>query len=172
MKVSASVLCSALAALYLAAHLPSLAPSLEDIDSINFALGLREFDVAKHQPHPPGYPVYIALGRTSLSAIHAIAPSVPQVRAEALALAIWSAIFGAVAVAGAFLLFRTLERPPPNHRAVRLKPDTTSRGVRLQADRDAAVWSAALLGVVPLFWISGLRPMSDMVGLALALVAQ
>ena len=47
---------------YVAAHLPFLAPSLEDIDSINFALGLRDFDVAQHQPHPPGYPVYIALG--------------------------------------------------------------------------------------------------------------
>src|SRR5215212_2432177 len=143
MKVSASVLCSALAACYLVAHLPFLAPSLEDIDSINFALGLREFDVAKHQPHPPGYPVYIALGRTSLAAIRAVAPSLPEVRAEALALAVWSAIFGAAAVAAAFVLFRTLERPPPDDRAVRLKPDTTSRRVRLQADRDTAAWSAA-----------------------------
>jgi hypothetical protein len=161
MKVSASVLCSALAALYLAAHLPSLAPSLEDIDSINFALGLREFDVAKHQPHPPGYPVYIALGRASLAAIGAVAPSLPQVRAEALALAIWSAVFGAIAVAAAFLLFRALEPLPPDDRA---PPGA--------AWQESAVWSAALLAVVPLFWLSGLRPMSDMVGLALALVAQ
>ena len=43
-----------IAALYFAAHLPFLAPSLEDIDSINFALGLRHFDPALHQPHPPG----------------------------------------------------------------------------------------------------------------------
>ena len=55
----------AIAAVYLAAHLAFLAPSLEDIDSINFALGLRHYDVALHQPHPPGYPVYIALGRTA-----------------------------------------------------------------------------------------------------------
>ena len=55
----------AVAALYLAAHVPSLAPSLEDIDSINFALGLRHFDPALHQPHPPGYPVYMLLGHIS-----------------------------------------------------------------------------------------------------------
>ena len=46
-----------IAAVYLLAHLPFLAPSLEDIDSINFALGLRHFDPALRQPHPPGYPV-------------------------------------------------------------------------------------------------------------------
>ena len=34
----------AVAAGYLAAHLPSLAPTLEDIDSINFALALHEYD--------------------------------------------------------------------------------------------------------------------------------
>src|SRR5205085_240330 len=51
----------AIAVAYFVAHLPSLAPSLEDIDSINFAFGLHHFDPALHQPHPPGYPVYIAL---------------------------------------------------------------------------------------------------------------
>src|SRR5918994_218586 len=91
MKGSASVLCSLLAAAWLAAHLPYLAPSLEDIDSINFALGLRDFDVASHQPHPPGYPVYIALGRASLAAVGVAAPSLGEARAEAVALAIWSA---------------------------------------------------------------------------------
>src|SRR5262252_5664969 len=65
---------------YVVAHAVSLAPSLEDIDSINFALGLRRFDVANHQPHPPGYPVYIALGRASLAVIHTIAPSLDLVR--------------------------------------------------------------------------------------------
>jgi transmembrane protein TMEM260 (protein O-mannosyltransferase) len=32
-------------------------------DAVQFALALREFDVAKHQPHPPGYLLYVALGR-------------------------------------------------------------------------------------------------------------
>jgi hypothetical protein len=153
MKVSGSILCSAIAAAYLAAHLPFLAPSLEDIDSINFALGLREFDVARHQPHPPGYPVYIALGRASLLVVNIFAPSLEQARAEALALAIWSAIAGAVALASAFVLFSAIEPPGPG-------------------SRRAPLWAVALLAVSPLFWISGLRPMSDLPGLALAVAAQ
>ena len=160
MKGSASVLCSLLAAAWLAAHLPYLAPSLEDIDSINFALGLREFDVAKHQPHPPGYPVYIALGRASLVAVRALAPSLTEARAEAVALAIWSALAGIVALCAAWFFFRALQPPP----AGAMSPGATWR--------DTAPWATALLAVVPLFWISGLRPMSDMPGLALVLVAQ
>jgi hypothetical protein len=160
MKVSASVLCSLLAAAWLAAHLPSLAPSLEDIDSINFALGLRDFDVAAHQPHPPGSPVFMAMGRASLAVIRAVAPSLGQVRAEALALAIWSAIGGAIALVAAWRLCRTLDPPHPAGDPPRA------------AWHDVAPWAAALLGVAPLFWINGLRPMSDMAGLALVLTAQ
>ena len=36
----------------------------------------------------------------------------------------------------------------------------------------APIWAAALLAACPLFWLSGLRPMSDLPGLAAALVAQ
>jgi hypothetical protein len=32
-------------------------------DAVQFALALREFDIAKHQPHPPGYLLYVGLGR-------------------------------------------------------------------------------------------------------------
>ena len=83
---------------------------LEDIDSINFALGLRHFDPALHQPHPPGYPVFIALGRLSLALIVVVAPAMPQVHAEALALAVWSAIGGALAIAAAARLFLAIAR--------------------------------------------------------------
>lgn len=31
-------------------------------DSVNFALALERFDVRLHQPHPPGYAVYVLLG--------------------------------------------------------------------------------------------------------------
>ena len=77
----------ALAALFLAFHLPYLPQSLEDLDSINFALGIRRFDVARHQPHPPGYPVFIALAK----AVHTVVPS------EARALAILSVLAGSLA---------------------------------------------------------------------------
>jgi len=36
---------------------------LYDIDSVNFALALKRFDPSVHQPHPPGYFLYICLGR-------------------------------------------------------------------------------------------------------------
>ena len=139
----------ALGLAFLAAHLPFLAPSLEDIDSINFALGLRDFDVASHQPHPPGYPVYVALGRISLAAVTSFAPALETVRAEALALAVWSAAGGAAALIASHALFAALGGP-----------------------RGLALWATALLAVCPLFWISGLRPLSDLSGLGLALIAQ
>src|SRR5688572_32732053 len=80
-----------LSAAYLAAHLPSLAPSLEDIDSINFALGLRDFDPSRHQPHPPGSPVYIALGRALLAIVSGVGSTLSQTAAEALTLSLRSA---------------------------------------------------------------------------------
>ena len=137
-----------IATIYLVAHLAFLAPSLEDIDSINFALGLRHYDVAQHQPHPPGYPVYIALGRTAKAVLDAVAPSLGSPRAESLSLAIWSPIAGAVALIAAYLIFSAVSAS------------------------SMALWATALLAASPLFWLAGSRPMSDMPGLALALVAQ
>src|ERR1700756_5987532 len=36
---------------------------LYDLDSVNFALGIGHFDPRVHQPHPPGYFLYIWCGR-------------------------------------------------------------------------------------------------------------
>ncbi len=55
-----------LALIFIAAfvlYLVSRSPALDEWDSVQFALGLREFNLWKHQPHPPGYPLYIFLGR-------------------------------------------------------------------------------------------------------------
>ncbi len=38
-------------------------PFLYSWDSVQFALSIKEFDVIKHQPHPPGYILYSALLR-------------------------------------------------------------------------------------------------------------
>ena len=43
---------------------------LYDIDSVNFALALDRFDPSAHQPHPPGYFLYICLGRLSRVLFH------------------------------------------------------------------------------------------------------
>ena len=72
------------AAAYLVAQLLFLAPSLEDIDSIDFALGLRDFDPARIQPHPPGSPVYIELGRALLILVSGAWPSLSRTAAAAL----------------------------------------------------------------------------------------
>jgi hypothetical protein len=148
----------AIAAAYVAAHLPFLAPSLEDIDSINFALGLRDFDVAQHQPHPPGSPVYIAFGRALLPLVSGAWWSLGQTTAEALTLGIWSVIAAAIAIVAAAGVFSALDAGLPEGQRSRLLR--------------TAFWAAGLLAVCPLFWVSGLRPMSDLPGLAAALVAQ
>nr|CBH38538.1 hypothetical membrane protein, dolichyl-phosphate-mannose-protein mannosyltransferase family [uncultured archaeon] len=36
---------------------------LDEWDSVQFALGITDFNIAAHQPHPPGYPVYIFLAK-------------------------------------------------------------------------------------------------------------
>jgi 4-amino-4-deoxy-L-arabinose transferase-like glycosyltransferase len=43
---------------------------LYDLDSVNFALAIQRFDPRVHQPHPPGYFLYICLGRLLNIAFH------------------------------------------------------------------------------------------------------
>jgi hypothetical protein len=147
-----------MALLYFAAHLPYLAPSLEDIDSINFALGLRDFDIARHQPHPPGSPIYILLGRGMLAALSSVRSSLSQTAAEAFALGLWSAVGGGLALVAAAHLFAAAYANEPGE----------SRRPR----RAFTYWAVSLLAASPLFWLTGLRPMSDLPGLAAALIAQ
>jgi hypothetical protein len=52
-----------LAAVAVASRLPFRARLLPSWDAIQFALALGEYDVVKHQPHPPGYILYVALAR-------------------------------------------------------------------------------------------------------------
>lgn len=57
----------ALAGLVAATRLPLRTRYLLNWDADQFALGMQHFDVLHHQPHPPGYPGYIALGRALLT---------------------------------------------------------------------------------------------------------
>ena len=59
-----------LAALVLATRVPFRSHSLYDIDSVNFALGMRRFDPTVHQPHPPGYFLYVCAGRLVNAFMH------------------------------------------------------------------------------------------------------
>jgi hypothetical protein len=103
--------------------------------------------------------VYIALGRSARAVIRAVAPSRDAAQSEASALAIWSAVGSAVALLAAWSIFTGFDSSHP--RAV---PPTWWR--------QPATWGTALLAASPLFWITGLRPLSDMTGLALAMVTQ
>jgi hypothetical protein len=136
---------ASLVLVFLALHLPFLPPSLEDLDSINFALGVRDFDVARHQPHPPGYPVFIALAKASTPVLQAA--GVPS--AASRGLAVWSALSGAALVLLIFALLKTLDGQ----------------------DR-RAFWGMAFAVASPLFWFTALRPLSDTIGLAGAVAAQ
>jgi hypothetical protein len=132
-----------LAVLSLAAHLAFLPPALEDLDSVNFALGVRQFDVAHHQPHPPGYPLFIALAKIGTSALRAAGVQHPEARG----LAIWSAIAAGLLPIFLFIFFRAIDPGEDGRRAL---------------------IATMLTSCAPLFWFSGVRPLSDLAGLAAA----
>lgn len=131
-----------LAFVFLALHLPYLPASLEDLDSINFALGIRQFDVAHHQPHPPGYPVFMLIAKT----VHAVVP------AEADALALVSVAGGALGVLALVALFRRLD------------------GSGAPVSWSVAAVGVAM--TTPLYWFTAVRPLSDSSGLAVAIAVQ
>ena len=55
---------AALVAATVATRLPFMTQTLYAFDSANYALAVRDFyNVAFHQPHPPGYPLYVFFAR-------------------------------------------------------------------------------------------------------------
>jgi hypothetical protein len=155
------------AAAFLAAHLFLLVPGaglgpngdgaiaflssdLDDIDAVNFAMGVHRFDVALHRPHPPGYPLYILLGKLSYRTLDASVGQTSGTSTMARSLAFWSALAGALAAFPLCRLFRLLAPDDP----------------RVPA-------GAVLIALTcPLYWFTASRPLSDMVGLAAALGVQ
>jgi hypothetical protein len=140
---------AAIALLFLVTHLRALPQTLEDIDSINFAMGVEDFDVARHQPHPPGYPVFIALAKASTAAVGAVAPGWDRDRRAAAGLAIWGVLAGAIAV---FVVARFWI-------AAGLAPAI-------------AAMAAVVCVASPLFWFTAARPLTDSAGLVAAVGIQ
>ena len=151
---SASII---LALAFLALHLPFLPASLEDLDSINFALGVRHFDVAQHQPHPPGYPLFIALAKIARVAV----------RSEVTALSLVSVVAGSLSVFALVALFRRIAE------IATLMP---TRGGHVGEESGYVegfpLIAALLVGTAPLYWFTAVRPLSDMPGLAAAVAVQ
>lgn len=138
-----------------AGHLTSLPSTLEDIDSVNFALGVRDFDPAQHRPHPPGYPIYVALGKAATAITRVAWPDGRPDRVEARALAALSLVGALVLVWLVACVAATLARGG----AARIgRPPLTRR----------AVLTALLFAACPLTWYLAARPMSDVPGLAAA----
>jgi hypothetical protein len=131
-----------LAVAFLLLHVPFLPSSLEDLDSINFALGVRDFDITQHQPHPPGYLLYIAAAKL----VHVLVSN------EARVLALLSALCGALAIVALARWFRRID-------PAGLTEDWIPIGV-------------ALTAVTPLFWFTAARPLSDVPGLAAVVAVQ
>ena len=151
---------AALALIFALAHVPFLATSLEDIDSVNFALGVRDFDVAAHRPHPPGYPVYIALGKIA-TAVTGLGVTAPRSVVEAKALSGLSLIAGLLAIVCLYGVFACLGEGDPD----RMRAPWRTLDV-------SAMSATAVAASCPLFWYLAVRPMSDLPGLAIALMAQ
>lgn len=153
-------LLAGLAALVVVAHAPYLARTLEDIDSVNFALGIRDYDPTRHRPHPPGYPVYIALGKLVTAALPAPSAGSVPAQPEARALAWVSLAAAAAAVPLLYLLFSHLEARG------------AAGGAPVGVLNARALAATVLTVTCPLFWYMTARPMSDLPGLAAALAAQ
>ena len=105
---------------------------------------MRDFDVARHQPHPPGYPVFIGLAKLSTAVLSAAGAGA----ADVWGLAIWSVLGGAVLVAAVFAFARAVF-----------------------GEDERALITTLLTASTPLVWFSALRPLSDMAGLAAAFVS-
>ncbi len=135
---------------FFVAHAAALPRSLEDIDSINFALGVESFDVASHRPHPPGSPVFVALAKGSTAAIGVVAPGMSRDQRAAIGLAIWGVMAGTVAVLALTEFWVAVGLTPP-----------------------VLALLAAIVGVAaPLFWFTAARPLSDTPGLVAAVFVQ
>lgn len=71
---------------------------LDDWDSVQFALAIHDFDITKHQPHPPGYAAYIIMAKLLYM----------LVKNDILALTLLSATFGSLTIVFTYLLARQL----------------------------------------------------------------
>ena len=147
---AALVLAGVLAIGFAAGHLAFMPGTRDGIDSANFVLAVDDYSPQAHQPHPPGFPVHVALGRVVTSVYRAIAPTGTGHEAAAvLSLRLWSVVSGVLAILALLSVAAGLGASPPR-----------------------AALVAALAATCPLFWITAMRPLSDLPGLLFALLSQ
>ncbi len=137
-------------------HVVSGPGHLDDVDAINFTLGVRDFDVARHQPHPPGYPLLIGAAKAVAGAAQAAGGRSSLVPARWTAVPVETAALSLLAMIAGGLLPAALL---PLGRAV-------------SGDRETAFAASVLAVACPLAFVTASRPLSDGPGLTAALGVQ
>lgn len=135
---------------FAAAHIWWFAPSIGDLDAMNFVLAVREFDVTAHRPHPPGAPVYVVLGMLATWTWSGAGMSAPPFGGREVAAL---AALSLVAALTLLLAWRSVLR-------------------RVVQDAEVADTAWLLAAAGPLLWILAVQPLADVPGLAAVLVAQ
>jgi hypothetical protein len=130
-------------------HALTVPRTLLDEDAVNLAMGVESYNIARYAPHPPGYPVYIALGKVSTAAVTWLRPDWPRDRRAAAGLAWLSILSGALGIFAFAWLWCVLGVP--------------SRWAALAAIATAAA---------PLYWFTAARPLTDIPGLVAAVAIQ
>ncbi|MFN7950221.1 MAG: DUF2723 domain-containing protein [bacterium] len=127
----------AMAAAVLASRLPYLARAHVEVDEYQFGAALDDFDVLADRPHPPGYPLFVMLGRLFRLVLHD----------PVLSLTVPSALACLLAV----LVLARLAR---------------------RFVGDGRQWLPALLFAAnPVVWITSLRALSELPGVAATLLS-
>lgn len=123
-------------------RLPFAARRMWDHDSIQFALGVERYDLAAHHPHPPGYPLYIAilkvLAACGISSLHGMVAL--SILAEAIGAAVMVLLV-------ARLVGKEKEEAPGRERL-----DERAAAV-------AGLFAAAMFATNPILWFYGELPL-------------
>jgi hypothetical protein len=140
---------SAMVALFVLLHGAWFFRGPGDLDAFNFVLGVRDFDVAQHRPHPPGAPVYIAAGKAITWLWQRLGLPVDSLAgAEPAALRGLSLIAGAISIVLTWRILRRLD----------------GRSARTRR-------ATLVVASTPLVWMIAGRSLSDAAGLLLVLAA-
>jgi hypothetical protein len=140
---------SAMVALFVLLHGTWFIRVPGDLDAFNFALGVRDFDVAQHRPHPPGAPVYIVAGKGVTWLWQRLGlPADSLVGPEPAALGGLSLIAGTLSIVLVWRILRRLDGPSARTRRATL-----------------------VVASAPLVWMIAARHLSDAPGLLLVLAA-
>jgi hypothetical protein len=135
-----------------AARVLTLPRRLWEMDEVLFSRAVRRFVPLEHRPHPPGYPLFVGLGKVIDLALHNALASLILLSLLASLIGYWAlyAAFRRIAIAGGLLEGADAER--------------------------VAIAGALLFHLSPAMWVQGPLPMSDptailFVSLALAAAA-